>query len=348
MFKTFASALLAASALATDTATDLSLASKTRGKADGTSNEDAVYCDLGANDAASIKMDLYTYMQNTNDQLEWHGETKVYLKDINVGTSGVQEFGVCFQMTEKSGGTVDVPTVTEATWDCQSIELRLTTQDGFTTNTTDKVQFTNEKDWKYTGEAADFDFESAVTNSKMVRDQALNDAGVSGDSISNKAAHNWQISASKTFSNCSAIPANFPFNISCDRPLITATDADWMKSGVTYHWFRNFKTQDEAGYDLEVKGTSDQKVNAFGFYWLYTNEAKYTDKQASATAYIGGANAQLCTVITEAAYKKLKIDADATNETVDGNKENEKTEDWAAQTTAHATALLAAVYALVF
>lgn len=62
MFKTFASALLAASALATDTATDLSLASKTRGKQDGTSNEDAVYCDLGANDAANIKMDLYTYM----------------------------------------------------------------------------------------------------------------------------------------------------------------------------------------------------------------------------------------------------------------------------------------------
>ena len=78
MFKTFASALLAASVFA-DLSADLSLASTARGKGDGTGNENAVYCDLFYNSTEKVRMDLYTYMKNDNDKLEWHGETKLYM-----------------------------------------------------------------------------------------------------------------------------------------------------------------------------------------------------------------------------------------------------------------------------
>ena len=99
----------------------------------------------------------------------------------------------------------------------------------------------------------------------MTLDQAKNDAGEIVDSVSDKATNNWQISEGKTFTNCTSAAGKG----TCARPLIDAEDADWMSSGITYHWFRNFKTQDEAGYDLEVKGTDTMSANTFGFYWAY-------------------------------------------------------------------------------
>ena len=94
MYKSFTTALLAATVFA-DTSADLKLPSKTRGKADGTDNDNAVYCDLGFSSGGDIRMDLFTYMTNSNDVLDLHGETKVYFTDASLFNGVVSEFGFC-------------------------------------------------------------------------------------------------------------------------------------------------------------------------------------------------------------------------------------------------------------
>ena len=60
-----------------------------------------------------------------------------------------------------------------------------------------------------------------------------------------------------------------------------------------------------------------------------------------------------CETVMAAAYKTLVTDVEAAEKAEADKKakeaeENKNKDDWATQTTAHATALLAAVYALVF
>ena len=201
----------------------------------------------------------------------------------------------------------------KATWDCQSVELRLTEVDAKVDNTA-TVQFSNEKDWKYTGKAADFTFTSAIKDGGMVRDEVNDDNGEPTTSVSKKATHNWQISNSKTATNCTKTSSA----ATCARPLIDATDAEWMDSGITYHWFRNFKTQDLAGYDMEVKGTATMQAPTFGFYFMYGNEGNVETSSFAAADFVGAE--KTCTAITAEAYKELKTDKDAAVD--EGNNEN--------------------------
>ena len=78
MFKTFASALLAACVLA-DTNDNFGEPSNVRGNDDGMDNDNAKYCDMIANNGEKTKVDLFTYMKRENKVAEWHGETKLYL-----------------------------------------------------------------------------------------------------------------------------------------------------------------------------------------------------------------------------------------------------------------------------
>ena len=126
MYKSFTTALLAATVFA-DTSADLSLASKTRGKGDGTDNDNAVYCDLGSSSGGDIRMDLFTYMTNSNDVLDLHGETKVYLNGASLFNGAVQEFGFCMEMTAEVAATTTDSAV-PATWDCQSVQIAWTTE----------------------------------------------------------------------------------------------------------------------------------------------------------------------------------------------------------------------------
>ena len=64
-----------------------------------------------------------------------------------------------------------------ATWDCQSVELGYPELGRKVDNTT-IAQFSNEKDWKYTGRAADFTYTSAIKDGGMVQDM-VNDWQVS-------------------------------------------------------------------------------------------------------------------------------------------------------------------------
>ena len=124
MFKTFASALLAACVLA-DTNDNYGTASNARGDGDGSSNEKATYCNMIANESVKTKLDLYTYLKrNDNGVVEWHGETKLYVRDqIYVPGTTLFEYGFCLQMTAPKAAEGGNPEVKE-TWDCSSIQAK--------------------------------------------------------------------------------------------------------------------------------------------------------------------------------------------------------------------------------
>lgn len=125
-----------------------------------------------------------------------------------------------------------------------------------------------------------------------------------------------------------------------------------MESGITYHWFRNLTTADEAGYDLQINENTG-KLNTFSFVWIY--RFRSTDEKAPSKE-LKSKTEHSCDTITAAAYQKNYTDVvaaeKAKKEEADAKKkaadEAAKKKDWATQTTAGATALLAAAYALVF
>ena len=100
MFKSFASALLAASVLA-GTNDDFGEPSIKRGKGDGTDNNNAAYCDMIASEGDGVKTDLFTYVKRENKVVEWHGETKMYLDKVaHAGDKQVFEYGFCMRINE--------------------------------------------------------------------------------------------------------------------------------------------------------------------------------------------------------------------------------------------------------
>ena len=50
-----------------------------------------------------------------------------------------------------------------------------------------------------------------------------------------------------------------------------------MKGGINMHWFRNFKTGDAPGYDIELDGATDKgkTKEVFAFLWNWKDEADY-------------------------------------------------------------------------
>ena len=191
----------------------------------------------------------------------------------------------------------------------------------------------------------------------MVLDQVKGPEGTPVDSVSDSSKNNFQLSGAKSHTNCK-IASN---KITCARPASDADAATWMDSGVTYHWFRNFSTEDEAGYDIQLtEADGDKKRNMFSFVWMWFDETK-AESSAPNKEYLNavGGDDYGCAPITASAYKTLVTDVEAAEKKKaeeeaakkaeeEKNKNNTKDEDWATQTTAHATALLAAVYALAF
>lgn len=171
MFKTFASALLAAGALAA-TESNFGEASVVRGKNDGTDNENANYCDMIANDGKGVKVDLFTYIKRENKVAEWHGETKLYLKDVLYPSSASPtiRYGFCMQMTEAKAAEGDVAEVKE-TWDCSSVDVEVTmSTDGNKVEQNTTTQFKNNKDWQFTGAGSELVW-SDTLGTKLVADK---------------------------------------------------------------------------------------------------------------------------------------------------------------------------------
>jgi len=308
MFKSFASALLAASVLA-DTNDNLGEASNVRGNNDGSDNDNAAYCNMIAANGDGVKTDLFTYLKRENKVLEWHGETKLYLNGINhVGAKQIFEYGFCMRMTEAKAAEGTNPAVLE-TYDCSSVKVKpVTSDDGKKITNNTNAQFSENKDWKYTGTRADFTWSKVTTNKTLGIDKVKGTDGTSVDSLSDSSKNNFQISGGKSHTNCK-IASN---KISCARPAKADDATAWMDSGITYHWFRNFETADEAGYDIQLTAADgDTKRNVFSFVWMWfddskTNVAPNKEYLNSATGADYG-----CAPITAAAYKTLVTDVEA-------------------------------------
>ena len=170
MFKSFASALLAATVFA-ETNDNLGEPSIARGKGDGSDNDNAAYCDMIASNGDGIKTDLYTYLKRENKVLEWHGETKLYLNAIpHVGAKQVFEYGFCMRMTEAKAAEGTNPAVLE-TYDCSSVQVKPdNSADGKKITQNTSAQFSNNKDWKYTGSRANFSWSKVTSGSTLALD----------------------------------------------------------------------------------------------------------------------------------------------------------------------------------
>lgn len=213
MFKTFASALLAACVLA-DTDDNFGTPSNQRGDNGGSDNEKATYCNMIANDGKKVKLDLYTYLKRENKVVEWHGETKLYVLDATyVADKTMIEYGFCLQMTAAKAAEGDNPAVKE-TWDCSSVQAKpVASADGKKVVQTTTNQFFNNKDWKYEGSKADFRWDNVVTSGKLEVDKKKDGENVV-ESNTDDSKNNFQISNSKSHTNCT-IASN---KINCARP----------------------------------------------------------------------------------------------------------------------------------
>ena len=84
-----------------------------------------------------------------------------------------------------------------------------------------------------------------------------------------------------------------------------------MRSGINLHWFRNFKTGDAPGFDIQIDGDKEAGMGfeTFAYLWNWVNEADYLNNapfkeclnsQASAAYYT--------TPVTEAAWDKVYVE----------------------------------------
>ena len=162
MLKTVAFALLAASALA-ETSNNFGEPSIKRGRNNGLDNENAAYCDMISNNGKGVKVDLFTYMQMEFQGLEWHGETKLYLKDLpHVGSKQIFEYGFCMRMTEA------INRDQKETYDCSSVKVKpVNSADGKKVSQNYEVQFFNNMDYVYEGTMADFSWAGALGKMKI-------------------------------------------------------------------------------------------------------------------------------------------------------------------------------------
>ena len=102
-------------------------------------------------------------------------------------------------------------------------------------------------DWQYKGEKDSFNYENVrKQGSGMVRDKIELTPGIKTDSTKHTADHNWQVSGDKSFTKC----LNNSIGAACPVPEDEAPLEERMKSGINMHWYRNFKTDDLAGYDF--------------------------------------------------------------------------------------------------
>ena len=107
----------------------------------------------------------------------------------------------------------------------------------------------------------------------MVTDKIVDSKGVLNESAKTTADHNWQMSAAKSFTNCGTMSFGFT---KCPRPAYDASLEERLRGGINLHWFRNFKTGDAPGFDLELDG-DQQGVGreTFAFLWAWHNSMEF-------------------------------------------------------------------------
>ena len=170
---------------------------------------------------------------------------------------------------------------------------------------------------------------------------------------------NWAPSAAKTFATCTDIgllSGDTGNSFVCGKPTSGAEGANTAifsfageyvaDGGLNNHWYRNFST-DEPEYDAQLtKEMAGEERPVFGFFEDET-DGKLVIGAEKMFAPVSKAFADAEAVIEEAAIaaEKAKTDAAAAALLAEGDDD---TTDGATQFTAHATAVLAAVYALAF
>lgn len=116
--------------------------------------------------------------------------------------------------------------------------------------------------------------------------------------------------------------------------------------GLNNHWYRNFST-DEPKYDAQLtKEMAGEERPVFGFFENET-DGKVVIGAEKMFAPVSKAFADAEALIEEAAIAAEKVKADAAAAALLAEGDDD-TSDGATQFTAHATAVLAAVYALAF
>ena len=342
MFKSFALALLAATTYAIDD-------SPLRGDNDGANQENALYTSFINSDTCGngkyVKLDMWTYIAKVpnEDAYEYHGDTVAFIE----GPLGkFIQYGFCIHIATSEAGV--------KTWDCQQVDVTVPINNDLDTNDyktqTESNQFTGVTDWQYTGARNDFTWAKvkAQGTSTLASDKVADAAGALTESAKTTADHNWQISAGKSFTNCGGASTV----IKCPRPAASASLEDRMKGGINLHWFRNFTTGDAAGYDIQLDGAVDAGVGkeTFAFLWSWNAEASYPNSAPWKECLNSQATQPYNTTpVTSAAWTKVYVEpapvvpvVPVTPTTTDTN------EDHSIMTTASATALLSAVYALAF
>ena len=344
MFKSFALALLAATTYAIDD-------SAVRGKNDGSNQDNALYTSFINSDNCGnnspVKLDMWTYIAKVpgEDAYEYHGDTVAFIEGA-VGK--FFQYGFCVHIATSEAG--------EKTWDCQQVDVTVPINGDLEVadkkTQSESNQFTSVTDWKYTGSRDDFTWANvkAQGSTSLVSDKVADADGNLTESATTTADHNWQISAAKSFTNCGGNSIGF---VKCPRPDQSGSLEDRMAGGINLHWFRNFKTGDAAGFDIQLDGAVDAGVGreTFAFLWNWNTEADYPATapwkeclNASSTA------AYNTTPITEAAWAAVYVEPtpevvpDTNNNTDDDDSED----DHSFKTTASAAALLGAVYTLAF
>jgi len=219
----------------------------------------------------------------------------------------------------------------------------------------EEPMFTSVTDWRYTGSRNDFTWANvkAQGSTSMVRDQVADADGNLSESASTTADHNWQISASKSFTNCGGASSGF---VKCPRPDANADLETRMKGGINLHWFRNFRTADAPGYDLQLDGAQDkgEEAETFAYLWNWFTPADYPAKKPFKECLNAQSTPAYNTVpVTEAAWTKVYVAPepvvpDNNNNNKDDDDDDENKKDFSISNTVSVTALLSAVYALAF
>ena len=123
-----------------------------------------------------------------------------------------------------------------------------------------------------------------------------------------------------------------------------------MKGGINLHWFRNFKTNDALGFDIQLDPAVDTDVGkeVFAFLWNWTSGSDYPANapfkeclNAQSTA------AYNTTPVTAAALEKVHVEP-IPEPTPTPDPDTNTEDDHSFKTTASVTALFGAVYALAF
>jgi len=342
MFKSFALALFAATSNAI-------VDSAVRGNNDGSNQDNALYTSFVNSDSCGngqyVKLDMWTYIAKVpgEDAYEYHGDTVAFV-DGPVGK--FFQYGFCVHIATSEAG--------DKTWDCQQVDVTIPINGDIDVldkkTQSESNQFTSVTDWQYTGARNDFTWAKvkAAGTATLISDKVADAAGNLTESAKTTADHNWQISAGKSFTNCGGNSIGF---VKCPRPDQTGDLASRMAGGINLHWFRNFKTGDAAGFDIQLDGAVDAGVGkeTFAFLWNWNKEADYPANEPSNECLNATSTAAYNTTpITEDAWEAVYVEPVPVVVPDTDTDDDDTADDHSFKTTASATALLGAVYTLAF